>query len=312
MANRTYCKVGKCARWANLNPEGMCPRHVAFAAKDKGEVIYKCLECDAPCTELQQALLCERCDCWVHASCAGIENEVYDIFFKKGSRLPGVRFFCKSCDNKVTEVIEKCSTLEQDTLTLKNEMVDVKAQLATINETIKTQVNDKVSDIMDDKREIERRKMNLIVFGLPESKPDENDKTVWDTEKKIQKDIEEISNIISEDIGVALSPRTGIIDARRIGGPKPGQPRPLKIEFRDLNTKRDVLSNAKKLRLSDKETCKKLYINPDLTEKQKKADSELRKEMWKRRGDGENVIIRRGAIVTADHVVRKTRTARTD
>ena len=74
-------------------------------------------------------------------------------------------------------------------------MVNVKAQLATINETIKTQVNDKVSDIMDDKREIERRKMNLIVFGLPESKPDENDKTVWDTEKKIQKDIEEITNI---------------------------------------------------------------------------------------------------------------------
>ena len=305
---RTYCKVSRCSRWANLDPDGVFPHHVALAAKAKGEVIYKCLECDTACTQDQKALLCERCDCWVHASCASIEDEIYDVFFKKGSKLPGIRFFCKKCDDKVTEVIEKCTTLEQDTITLKKDMANVKAEIAEINKTIKTRVDDKVSDIMDDKREIERRKMNLVVFGLPEADAGDTDKTDWSTTEKIEKDIEVISNLISEDIGVALSPRTGIIDARRIGGPKPGKPRPLKIEFRDLNTKRDVLTNAKKLRLSEKEICKKLYINPDLTEKQKAEDTKLRSEMWARREKGDNVIIRRGAVVTVERVVRKTRT----
>ena len=185
---RTYCKVGKCSRWANLDHNGVCPHHVALDAKDKGEVIYKCLDCDQPCTDQQKALLCERCDSWVHASCAGVENDVYDIFFKKGSKLPGIRFFCKKCDDKVTEVIEKCSTLEQDTITLKKEMIEVRADIAKINETIKTRVNDKVSDIMNDKREIDRRKMNLMVFGLPEAiKPAEISDSQWNTPEKVKK-----------------------------------------------------------------------------------------------------------------------------
>ena len=296
---RTYCRISKCTRWANLNQDDVCPRHVALAEKDKGEIIYKCLECDDACKSDQQALLCERCDCWVHISCAGVEQDVYDMFFKKGSKLTaGIRFFCKKCDDKVTEVIEKCSTLENDTMALKKDMVNVKASIAKIEETIKTQVNAKISNIMTNKQEIDKRKMNLVVFGLPETQQDTSS-SQWSNAEKIEKDIENISQIIIEEIGVGLSPRSGIIDARRLGAPKAGNPRPLRIEFRDLNTKRDVLTNAKKLRSSKNDLCKKLYINPDLTEEQKKADEKLRKEMWVRREKGENVIIRRGAIVIA-------------
>ena len=309
--SRKYCVINKCSRWAKLDKDGVCPRHVALSKKDKGEVVYNCLECQEECKPTEKAMMCERCDLWIHASCGDIPDNVYDIFYEKGSKLTCMRYFCNKCDEKVTESIEKCNTLEQETATLKKDMIEVKADIQKINASIKQQVSDKVSDIMDDKKEIERRKMNLIVFGLPEADANETDKTLWSTTKKIEKDIEEISVIISEDLGVALSPRTGIIDARRIGGPKPGQPRPLKIEFRDLNAKRDVLSNAMKLRNSDKEICKKIYINPDLTEKQKAADTKLRNEMWDRRGKGENVIIRRGELVTVERSVRKTRTART-
>ena len=77
-----------------------------------------------------------------------------------------------------------------------------------------------------------------------------------------------------------------------------------------LQTKREVLRNAKKLRNSSSDLLKKVYINPDLTVKQKEADKLLREEMWTRRGNGENVAIHRNKIITVEHNVRKTRSPR--
>ena len=89
-----------------------------------------------------------------------------------------------------------------------------------------------------------------------------------------------------------------------------GKIRPLKIEFKDIETKRDVLSKAKNLRDSINPKVSKLYINPDLSEKQRAIDSALRVKMWELRGEGKNVIIRKGQnqIIEASHQVRKVRT----
>ena len=67
--------------------------------------------------------------------------------------------------------------------------------------------------------------------------------------------------------------------------------------------------SAKKLRTTENPIANKLYINPDLTDKQREIDSKLRAEMWKLRGEGKNVIIRKGAVVTVEYEVRKTRSA---
>ena len=304
---RVYCSVSRCMRWANLDQEGLCPRHVALASKAKGDIIYKCLECDQECEKGQRALLCDRCCCWTHASCTEVEDDVYDIFFEKGSKLACFRYFCQKCDNKVTEALEKYDKLEQDTKALKSDMKEVQDKIEQIEAKIKTTVKDKISDVMEDHREIEKRKMNLVVFGLPE--PEKGQETIWNTPEKIEKDIENISNIIIEELGVGLSTRNGIIDARRLGtSTDKSKPRPLRIEFRDLNTKRDVLTNAKKFRDSESDIAKNLFINPDLTEEQRKKDQLLRNEMWKQREAGRNVIIKRGEIVETSRIVRKHRT----
>ena len=133
-------------------------------------------------------------------------------------------------------------------------------------------------------------------------------KTVWNTPEKVAADIEKMTEIITEELGVGLSTRNGIINARRLGSKIDNKPRPLRIEFKDLNSKRDVLTNAKKLRNSSDKVAKVLYINPDLTEEQRKHDKNLRKEMWRQRTEeGKNVMIKRGEIVEAPHQVRKTR-----
>ena len=247
--NRTYCNVTRCSKWANINEDGLCPRHATLAAKDKGEITYKCLECDNDCLEKQPALLCDRCDQWVHTSCTDMSEDIYNMLFKKGTKVSGMRYFCAKCDGKVTEAIERYSMLEQDTMTLKKEMSTVKDQISEIEKTIKVTVGNTINNVMDDRREIDKRKMNLIVFGLPE--PDinvpENEKTVWSNPEKVAKDIETMSDIITNELGVGLSTRNGIINAIRLGAKNntTKNPRPLKIEFKDLNAKRDVLTNAK-------------------------------------------------------------------
>ena len=147
--------------------------------------------------------------------------------------------------------------------------------------------------------------MNLIVYGLPE--PEKTEGTKWGTTEKDKADKEQLNKIITEDIGVNLDEDSDIIDSRRFGAPTPGKPRPLKIVFKSLDVKRNVLTNAKKLRQSEKPICKTLYINPDLTEKQRQADKKLREEMWIERGKKRNVIIRKGQLVEVNYNVRYTR-----
>ena len=116
---RNYCKVPKCMKWANLTDTGICPRHDTLSKKDKGDVVYNCLDCSEPCTSGQKALLCERCNEWVHSECAEIEDNIYDIFFKEGTKLSCFHYYCKTCDGKVEEALQKYATLEHDTKELK-------------------------------------------------------------------------------------------------------------------------------------------------------------------------------------------------
>ena len=300
---KVYCKIAKCKCYANL-VNGVCPKHVMLQQKEKGDVIYPCLECAEPCTDTQKALMCECCVQWIHIACEGLDETVYDVLFKGGESVGNLRYDCKKCRAKVCEAVEKFKVLEQDTAELKSAMKDVKKDVSSIKTTIKETVQDGITNFLSTNQDFEKRKMNLIVFGLPEL-PDNQQQLDIPAKKKLDK--EAITKIIQDELNVALSPRTGISNASRLGAKQVGKTRPVKIEFLDINAKRDVLSKAKNLRKSTSDIAKKIYINPDLNKDQLKAEKELRKQMWERRANGENVIIRRGNIVTADHEVRKTR-----
>ena len=158
--------------------------------------------------------------------------------------------------------------------------------------------------------------MNLVIFNLPE--PVHTTETVWDIPEKVEKDIATVKEIVERELKIII-PTGVILDARRLGSntknntdsgnKETPKPRPLKVMFSDIKKKRDILSAAKTLRQSEDAIANKLYINPDLTPEQRKKDQILREEMWRRRScNNENVIIRRGEIVTAPFDVVKKRT----
>ena len=314
-SKRVYCCADvtpKCRCWAKLNDQKICPRHEMLMNMEKGEVEYKCLECAQPVTSLEKALICETCDMWVHSRCFGMRDDVYDILYKEGSNLGDLRFDCKGCRVKVQECMEKFKGLQADTIELKDSMKDVKKEISNIKNTVKLTVKTAISTEMNKKQDIDKRKLNLVVFGLPEivEDGDESKLSTLDGDAKKKIDMAAISDIITNELEIALSPRTGLCNAIRLGK-KPekvtDRPRPVKIEFKDIDVKRDVLTKAKNLRNSVSKIAQKLYINPDLSKEQIEFEKKLREKMWERRQKGENVIIRKGKLEIVPFEVRKTR-----
>ena len=181
-------------------------------------------------------------------------------------------------------------------------MGTVKSKLETIETSINKICHKEISESINEKNEIDKRKMNLMIFGL-----EENHDPGWDNEQKIEQDLKIVENIVKEELGVGLSPRRGIVDVRRMGIKKPNRNRPLRVTFSDIQVKRDVLTNGRKLRQSSTGALNKVYINPDLTPAQREIEKELRDEMWKRREAGEKVIISKGKLVETTRDIKMKR-----
>ena len=306
MPTYNTCNTPSCMKRKDLDSEGYCPncskRRMTKKSLKEPE---KCIKCDLAFNddENEQCIQCEVCEEWVHAICIDIQPEMYKVLFKKGeSSLRGFKWFCEKCDRKIEDVIVKMTSLETKTKHLESDMEIIKNKVEKLEGGIKTQVKDEIAEVMEDKEEIEWRKYNLVIFGLPESKLSVKD-------DRIDEDTRIIKDIIKHDLNVGLSPRNGIYDAKRLGTFNGNKTRPVRITFDDINTKRQVLKDAKTLKQNTNPMKRKLFINPDLTKQQRKDDEDLRKKMWDRRENhNENVVIRKGKLVTVPFEVRKTRT----
>lgn len=134
---------------------------------------------------------------------------------------------------------------------------------------------------IEENREIERRKGNIIMFGVPET--------------DAEQDIDTVDNIFAN--GLHLDATRHVSKMMRLGRHlSADRPRPLRIELKTLESKKEILIRAKSL----KETAayKRMFIAPDLTKKQQAEDKELRRQLKEFRDKGESgVKIKSGKVV---------------
>ena len=299
------CKSVNCKKTKDL-VDGFCPSHLKMTNVEKLTTLYPCNVCTKEIADKQSAMCCEYCLKWHHITCVNMSKEVYDILFKE--TIDGISWYCQTCKDKAKEAISKVSSIEQQNKVIKEDVAELKEKVQNIEKTISIQVKESINSSIQEKDDIQPRKLNLIIYGVPEHDPNDENKSNWDNDAKIAEDTKTISSIITNELGVGLSPRNTIYDAKRIGLKKADKkPRAVRITFDSIETKRDVLSGAKKLRLSSHPLAKNMYIAPDLTKNQREQQNSLRDEMWKRRERGENVIIKKGSIVQTTQNVRKTR-----
>jgi len=220
-----------------------------------------------------------------------------------------LHWFCKVCEPDVQEFLQSESTYSKDNVecrlqTMENQLAKLTSSISNLTSNCKgskgSSSNNSLTTssespgqmalrLVDEYKDHERRKMNLIFHKIPEQEATENT-------SKHELDKKFILSI-AEELGVEGFEITG---TARIGRPNESGERLLKVEVKNLNSKKQILSKAKFLRKAKNERLRKVYITPDLSYQERLQQKVLRTELHRRRNAGEmNLLIHKGQIITA-------------
>ena len=139
------------------------------------------------------------------------------------------------------------------------------------------------SEISEELKDQERRRNNIMIFGLQEDPIESsNDET-----RAVVEPIFKTINV--EDVAIDSCFRVG---SRRAGR------RPIKVILRNEDMKQKVLRNCRKLGSLPKDhALRKVFLKPDLTSQQLVEERRVRDEFLSRRNGGEKVFTRNGKVV---------------
>ena len=277
---------------------------------DHGDDTLGCDSCKA--ADPESLIQCEKCLLWMCCDCQSISPSM----FKALTEFQSLHWYCSKCESLVQEMLKASQEGETTkNLSVEGRLLSMERQLAEMASSInKLSVSSNLptnglaakavstpesvhSDqfalkIVDEYRDQERRKLNLIFHKIPESHSK-------DVTQRREHDKKFALNVVKE-IGVD---DPDIVVATRLGQFNESRVRLLKVEVRNLTLKRSILSNAKKLRNANSEQFRKIYITPDLSYQERMHQKNLRSELQRRKEAGEfNLVIRRGQIVTASRV----------
>ena len=186
-----------------------------------------------------------------------------------------------TCDEVVRKVSEKVAGLPADTT-------------GNVGPNPPGKSVQDISVVFDDFLDKEKRKLNLVVHNLPEPEGET-------FQERSAKDATLFTSMIKEVFKLSVAP----LKSFRVGKKLQGKSRLLIVTLDGMSTKYDILKLAPQLRNS--ENYSNVYINPDMTQKEREQGKKLRDELVARRKAGElNITIRRGKIIHTDHGSVKT------
>ena len=280
---------------------------------------------------------CIRCSAQFCQPCTGLKTDVVTQIVKE--KVKGILWCCPECFEPVkititadkgveekcklffTEINDRLSSLEK-LLTTVNSLQDAVKDLQgfpKLSDTVGTlekavqnlqqapiqsspaiqsvpTIPAVVREEVQERNDTEARKMNLIIQGMPEAKP--------------ELEFNNIAKLIEDDLGVKIDGT-----AERVGERQEGEERPrlLRLTLQNMSMKKRILSKAKQLRDSIKETVTQInddetknvehsnvFIRPDLTRKQREMSKNLRDRIKTLREQNPNTtyIIKNYRIMT--------------
>lgn len=153
---------------------------------------------------------------------------------------------------------------------------------------IKQHQTNAVHEIIHEVEERERRKLNLVISGLPEPVIHDDDCD----DESIQNDRHNCDLMLRS---LNITEADGIT-VHRIGRARQGdRPRLLKLKCNNIEQKITILRKARELRSHQR--YREVYINPDRTHLQQIIHKSLRDELKHRKDAGEDVVIFRDRVV---------------
>lgn len=164
-------------------------------------------------------------------------------------------------------------------------------QQTEINEIKHTLANLELSKsvVLDEVEDRERRRNNIVLFGLPEQ------------ESGTAEARKEHDKGLLEEVFEALDCGEVEIDSfHRLGRVVEGKTRPVKAVLHTREGKTEVLRNSRSLRNTDK--FKRVFVSNDKTKLQQSEWNNLRKELAERKEAGEDAIIYGGRVVLRNSI----------
>ena len=199
--------------------------------------------------------------------------------------------------SKLEEVVTRINQIERRIDHVQTEQISLGHEISSIKEVVIKQQR------IIEKHEAEKRELNLIFSGVPESDITVDDETFENDDEKIKYLCEEVISCWAFD-----SVWDSITSCQRLGKKKNGHNRLIKVKFNDYDAKNSILRSQKAIRNNAKcvENFGLIYINKDSSLLMRNEEKRLRDALRQERRNaqpGTKCYIRSGKLFRNDDVI---------
>lgn len=244
----------------------------------------KCGSCRKIVKTNESAVECDLCKFWFHTKCAEVKDTLVKFLESKDGQDANVHWYCKICGQSTKKLLDQMSSIDVRMTIVEEKLDAISTKLdelvkswpestlsAPVGKVAETAIEPKVvTALTNELREREKRATNVVFTGEA-------------TEEKIKSVVEK----------AGIDPPLKIIT---VGKPDK------KLYIVSLKTEGDkwkLISKARSICMAN-EGLNGVYVNPDLTKSERDLQYQLRQELKRRRALGENVVIKRGVVVSKD------------
>lgn len=250
-----------------------------------------CAQCESVFKKNHKCMNCQVCKYWFCLDCSHISVKLYDVL-KNEPTTKNLPFNCDGCTRVLPKLNEFGSALQAQN----KQIGECEKKVDALKMSIEKTVSEKVEDAINQYREREDRKCNIILHNIPEP--------VGESQTKKEDDKKSIMEVFD----TIECREVQIVHHVRIGTPG-NRSRLIKVQLGSVSEKHRVLGGTKLLRAKQggdyAHRWSKVFITPDQTKEEREKSIKLKRELERRRNEGnKNLVIYRGEIVERKNTER--------
>lgn len=226
-----------------------------------------CHICKKKTAEESHFVHCIWCGFFYHFQCVSIPLQLAQVM-----KIPNIGYQCEQClSRNVPNLVKRIMKMQETEI----------SPSSVGHREIVTEVVSNLSKVMEEEKEIERRKNNLVIIGLPETEHREQHK-------------EQVKNVL-DILDVQITQEE--YDVQQIARGKM-----LVVKLKNEKMRNLILSRSRRLNDTD---FTNVFLCPDRTKKQREEHKSRVAELKARKQKGEQVIIYRDQIIDKKELERR-------
>ena len=260
----------------------------------------------------KNGIQCNRCTAWFHHSCTNLSKPEINTL-KNPAAHKSFKWFCDICDSDCEDGtadpslgnlisrqaahLEALTTLVMKVIEQNAEHMKQNSQILEIlqkDKKAEEQVKSHVEDVLEDQKEREEKKNNLVLFNVQEG---------TDAEDVVAK-TKEVLNFVNPEVKTDSLDGTKI---KRIGIKRDNKIRPIRVIMDSQESKYEILKNSRNLKGSK---FSKVGLSIDKTKKQQDEFRVLKAELDEKNkeGEGNEYTIFRNQVVKRKEIPNLSKT----